>query len=87
VTELTLIAIGIVMQSATFALGILVGASLRRRGHDDCNGYEEAKEYWHHATGRHAQDSARGRVRSGADATGEAGARVHPNWRWHTHGD
>jgi hypothetical protein len=85
-SELAIIAIGIVIQSATFALGILVGASLRRRGHDG-NSYEEAKEYWHHATGRHAQDSARGRVRSGADATGEAGARVHPNWRWHTHGD
>jgi hypothetical protein len=86
-SELAIIAIGIVIQSATFALGILVGASLRRRGHDDGNGYEEAKEYWHHATGKDAGSSTQGRVQSRFDETGEAGARVRPNWRWHAHGD
>jgi hypothetical protein len=86
-SELAIIAIGIVIQSATFALGILVGASLRRRGHDDGNGYEKAKEFWHRAGNGDTQGGTRGRVRSGADATGEAGAHVHPNWRWHTHGD
>jgi hypothetical protein len=82
-SELAIIAIGIVIQSATFALGILVGASLRRRGHDDGNGYEKAKEFWHLAGNGDAQGGSRGRGGSGADSTGEADARIRAAWRRH----
>jgi hypothetical protein len=86
-TELALIAIGIVIQSATFAVGIIVGASLRRRGHDDGNGYEAAKEYWHRAVNADSQAGTRGRGGSGADSTGKADSRVRAAWPGHADGD
>lgn len=39
IEQLCCIAIGITVQAATFALGLLVGASLRKQGREPANGY------------------------------------------------
>jgi hypothetical protein len=59
VRDFVILSIGEIILAATFALGILVGASLRRKesSHDDSNGRTEAAAQWNRPRYRDAHGS------------------------------
>jgi hypothetical protein len=74
VTDFVWIAIGETLLAATFALGILVGVSLTKKGISHGYGNEgTSQEWWHHIERRRAEDCARGCKPGCAKPSGKAG--------------
>jgi hypothetical protein len=72
-SDLALIALGILAQVATFAIGVLVGRTVSRRtSHDDGNGNtEELATRWRHDWDGSDSAGGRGRVTGGDIQAGE----------------
>jgi hypothetical protein len=51
VEQLTLVCVGVLVNGCTFALGLLAGASLRKKGTThDRDSYEDKARQWHKAS-------------------------------------
>ena len=80
ITDVVWIAIGEFLLAATFALGILVGASLKPRKESHGNGNERTEDGGYHAGHVNTEGRAGGRDACRAGQERQAGAAERPTW-------
>ena len=74
------LAIGETLLAGTFALGILVGVSLNRKGPRNGNGNEGTQEHGNHAGNVNAEGCSGGRAACGAGQERKADPAKRPTW-------
>ena len=74
------LAIGETLLAGTFALGILVGATLSRKGQRNGYGNEGTEDNWHHAGNVNAEGRTCGRAACGATKECKADSAERPTW-------
>ena len=79
-TDFVWIAIGETLLAGTFALGILVGVSLNRKGQRNGNGNEGTQEHWNHTGNLNAEGCSCGRAACGAGQERKADPAKRPTW-------
>ena len=77
-TDFVWIAIGETLLAGTFALGILVGVSLNRKGQRNGNGNEGTQGNWNHTGNVNAEGCSCGRAACGAGQERKADTAKRP---------
>lgn len=80
IEQLTLVGVGVMVNGLTFALGIAVGASLRKESRHDRNSNEDEKKNWHVAFSQQPEGGAGCRKNGCANSQPQADPAKRPAW-------